>query len=258
MPSPSEKQLLEAIDEFVGLIDAVLPESFPTPVGWPFFARAFLAKFRSQLVSIAVLIKAGQQGEALYVLRAVYESVVIFCWLGAEPRGRLLKWVDNSQRGRNAALREARDDFGVDPPPGEESSLEARIERLELIQRRAKEADEYWSEEIQAFRPVQKGPLGLLTLSGFYTAVYRNLSRHAHAEVDALESVTEIHHASLIVSAGGSTRSYEESLGLVIPFVGLALVVYHELFGGLDPEKINEINRELVRPDEEDEGGESQ
>ena len=144
------------------------------------------------------------------------------------------------------AFEEAERLFDLEPPGDANLDQLPELERLRPLAQLAREADDYWSEELPAFRPVQKGQLGLVTLSGFYTAVYRHLSRAAHAEVETSDPVVRLTEGQLVVTSEERIgRVPDDTLALAIPITSLALVVYAHQFGVLDREAIHRLNQSL-------------
>jgi hypothetical protein len=189
----SKEDLLESIGELEALIAARVPRAFvPPEASWPLVATAFIARFADILRSIALLVDQRQEADALMLVRAAYEHVVMFCWIAADPDTRLEEWVEHSERGRLVQVAEADRLFGVPPPQELDPDDAADLERLRPLAQLAREADDHWSMELAAFRRVERDESGLLTLTGFYTAVYRRISRAAHAEAEFVDAVVEV------------------------------------------------------------------
>jgi hypothetical protein len=250
----SDAELLRAIGEFNEMIADLVPRGFQPPYEWKFAATAFMARFGDQLSSMAVLIERHHYTDAALVLRSIYESCVMFCWISADPDARFPLWMDHSERGRSVAINEANERFGIEVPEDEIDRVDRGrdLRRLDGVANLARVADEHWSERIDAFRPIRRGPEGLLTLSGFYTAVYRAISRAAHAEAESIDPVVALRTDHVVITSETKVRRRPFHLGFCISMVGFAMIVYEHQFGGFDTRLIGDISRRLGEPLVED------
>jgi|SRR6188472_2805337 hypothetical protein len=95
----SDRDDLESsLQELRELMAAAVPQAFAPPaIEWKPIATVIVARLRDMLRSISLLMAAGHESDALLVLRTIYEHVVMFCWIAANPDERTSR-VDQSLR----------------------------------------------------------------------------------------------------------------------------------------------------------------
>lgn len=244
--------MTKSLAELEGLIGEVVPRAFPAEISWRLVSTAFLARLGDMLRSMQILIEGEQHSSALLVLRTIYEHTVIFCWLAIEPETRLQRWIDNSERERGRAFKEAGELFDLPPPEDLDMDQAAGIERFAPLTDMASEADRHWSERLPAFRAPEKGPGGILSLRGLYTAVYRRLSRAAHGEVETMDPVVQVTASQIVVSREETVgRRRWDTLSHAIPLVCFSIVVFNHQHPGQVPaiEQVTEMMERLARID---------
>src|SRR5688572_4863876 len=76
------EQVTQALGELVALVDARLPERFYRGEGyWRLAGTALIARIAGMLDSIAALVPLRRNTDTHILLRALYEHVVMFCWI---------------------------------------------------------------------------------------------------------------------------------------------------------------------------------
>jgi hypothetical protein len=79
-----------ALQELAALVQARLPERFYRGEGlWRPAGTALVARIAGTAESIALLVGAGQQADAEVLVRALYEHVLMFCWIAIKPEDRV-------------------------------------------------------------------------------------------------------------------------------------------------------------------------
>lgn len=125
------------------------------------------------------------------LLRSLYEYVVTFCWLMADPSGaRATDWAAEDKRIRLAVDRElAAVGSPRRLPEPTRTSFEAAVtaaRRLPSVEQRARAADAYWEPRIEYFQKhhasSNPGPL-----TDAYPMIYRNCSSIGHPTPRALQ-----------------------------------------------------------------------
>lgn len=172
------------------VVDRELPRIYWTGEGeWPPIAGAFLARLAELADSVALLIEHGRSAEAEVINRVMYEHMVNFCWIAADPDRRIGRWKDSYRAHLKATYMDALK-YGLAILTADELE-QTKGKRKLNVEQLATEADTYWAPKIEGFRVLsgKQEQLDVLTITGFYLGVYRMASRIIHATVWSLDRV---------------------------------------------------------------------
>ncbi len=158
---------------------------------WPAVGPALLAHASGTLRSILLLGSGDAHNDASRLLRSLYDHVVTFAWLAAEPsEERLGLWRLDDLAERLKADREAAaagepllDDVNRQQMQRE---VDAGTGQLLDLASMAFATDRFWAQRLPVF-----GTDGLGTFRGMYTVLFRNHSGLVHATFRGLNLVTE-------------------------------------------------------------------
>lgn len=131
----------------------------------------------------------GAHNDAARLLRSLYDHVVTFAWLAADPVERLPLWRKEDLEERLKMDREFAA-AGEDLLPDEvRDQMERDVGAIEGtapdLASKAFAADRFWLPRINAMRGT-----GLRSLRGFYTVFFRQHSGLVHATMRGLNHVT--------------------------------------------------------------------
>jgi hypothetical protein len=246
-------QVRQALSDLLAIGDEHLPEAF-----WPAqqrdFARvlmtAMLARIMGLVESISRLTEPRKQSDALILLRSLYEHVVMFVWVAADPTVRAEELSQHSLRHRKTLHHDAAP-FGVEDLLGPAELEAARTAaKLKDVQQRARQADEFWTPKIPGFHPhPEREPKAVRTFEGLYVVVYRLASRDAHASLEAFNST--LNRRGNRLEIGRELRDPGDVYwsALAVPITSMALLVAHEGLGWLDNDQVADLNDALGAPD---------
>jgi hypothetical protein len=100
----------------LGLVDKRLPERFwPGEENWRWLLTALVARIADIADSMRALAEPHHQADALILLRALYEYVVVFLWLAIDPAERVDHWFGHSILHRRAQHYDALK-YGIEGP----------------------------------------------------------------------------------------------------------------------------------------------
>jgi hypothetical protein len=174
------------------IVDARLPMQITSDGrhgDWPISGWAMLARMNGTARSIVTLIPERRATDAAVLLRALFECVVTFAWIGIKPTDHAPAWLrwDRKQRlkldndviasGADPVLTpETRRDF--------EAIVDAGPSMPDALPQRAEEVDRFWGPRIDLF---EKDPNSNRSMRGLYRWIYRRDSQHTHMAVASIE-----------------------------------------------------------------------
>lgn len=210
---------------------------------------AMVVRMADTVRSIVALRALGLDGDAMMLLRALYEQVVVYCWIASEPDDHLERWISDAElqqlRLHNDAVA-----FGQTVLTKRAVERAKEAQKLPDIAQLAEAADEHWSARIAAFRPPRRKqgrPEDILNFRGLYVAIYRIASRNTHAKPHALDPYCDYEsYPNVIHLAKHIPTSYPS---LVVPLYAQALLVCHHVLKWPDPELVTAINNRMYRRD---------
>lgn len=238
-----------ALDELVSLVDQQLPKSFEPDGGskWPAIAAGMTARMADIATSAAVLLRSGCYADAFTVTRIMYEQMVVYCWIAADPELHLPLWEHADWAAQIKVHSEALREYGIKVLSDETYELHKDDKPLPGVLDLVKAIDRHWPDRISAFRKPNQGKLSIdiLTLSGLYLGLFRTASRVVHAKAESLERVVRPKEGGgLIVE-----RGYDKNHGLIptiVPLFTMALTVQHFVFGWPDDAAAKAINDKIA------------
>jgi hypothetical protein len=161
---------------------------------WPLISMALLSRMTTTLRHIMDLAPRGCGVDAGTLLRSLYEHLVHFAWLAADPStARIEEWHKNDLRMRLAADDDARRrgvKLYTDQQFAQFKQQVAAMKGNRLkVEQLADAADKAWDGRLQA---VGLGPASQpKSFRGLYAFVYRNYSAGAHPSLRGLNPVVE-------------------------------------------------------------------
>jgi hypothetical protein len=188
---------------------------------WRMVGPALLAHATSGLRSIVFRLRPdGAHNDASRLLRSLYDHVVTFAWLAADPPTRLLLWRKEDLEERLKMHREFAEAGEQLLPDADREQMERDVARIEGsapgLASKAAMADKHWIPRIGgAFRPDS-----LSSFRGFYTILFREHSGLVHATVRGLN------HVTVDLAPPGKRVVLEAPLGDSAGPYGMACVVY--------------------------------
>jgi Family of unknown function (DUF5677) len=209
---------------------------------WPMVGPALLAHATSSLRSIVFRLRPdAAHNDASRLLRSLYDHIVTFAWLGAEPPPRLALWRKEDLEERLKIHREfaAAGEQLLNDPVREQ--MEHDISRLDGkapdLASKAAMADKHWIPRIGALRPGS-----LSSFRGFYTILFREQSGLVHATMRGLNHVTidlapDRKRVVLEAPLGEGRGPY----GMATTVYGVGLLVAAQALGWPDADEVETI-----------------
>jgi hypothetical protein len=238
--------LREATDAVKGLIDHRLPLQFDKDEFWGPTAHGFLARGGTLLDSLTLLVEHDQPGEAVILLRVLFEHVTTFCWLAINPEAHLALWTEWTN-SRRLKLHNEAGRFGVKVlTPREVKESRSAKPPLPLPQL-AQKVDEYWSQTSSAFRPFNAESPHILSFTGFYTAVYRTGSNLVHADLFSVDrfATMPLRRQATIHPREARPNERGDDLGLAVPFMGFLLIAFGHRFSWPTRAEVDQITDKI-------------
>lgn len=179
------------------LIDLVRPH-MPIEVhvqgpadAWPLVGPSLLAREIGSLEAIFALRSLGREADPIVLLRGLYDHVVTFAWLAADPgEERHRRFLKSDSKARLAANDDCRK-VGVpllnDAKRAEyQRHVDELPKEMPRLSQRAEAADEHWTGNITGLN----GAARTHSFRGLYAIAYRRHSAVDHASLMGLNEVT--------------------------------------------------------------------
>jgi hypothetical protein len=209
---------------------------------WPMVGPALLTHATSNLRSIVFRLRPdGAHNDASRLLRSLYDHVVTFAWLAADPLPRLALWRKEDLKERLKIHREFETVGEQLLSDADREQMERDVARIEGnapdLASKAAMADKHWIPRIGgALRPGS-----LSSFRGFYTILFREHSGLVHATMRGLNHVTidlAPPRKRVVLEA-----PLEESnpYGMATVVYGIGLLVAAQTLAWPDAEEINAI-----------------
>jgi hypothetical protein len=206
--------------------------------------KAFVARMAGTVESILRLLDEPRQMDIAVLLRTLYEHMVLFAWISIDPDVRFDQWLDDAR----VEMRKLHNDallFGETVLEPDELAQARAAKPLPGLPVLALEVDRYWSARHRGFRAhPEDGPREILTVSGMYAALYRVVSRSAHAQPQSFARIARLDVYPRIVGFEDDDSTFWSSIALAI--FSLALLVSHDRFGWPDDAAVTAINDALT------------
>lgn len=210
---------------------------------WPMVGPALLAHATSSLRSIVFRLRPDDaHNDASRLLRSLYDHVVTFAWLGADPPPRLALWRKEDLEERLKIHREFAAAGEKLIPDADREQMERDVARLEGkppdLASKAAIADKHWIPRIGgALRPNS-----LSSFRGFYTILFREHSGLVHATMRGLNHVTvdlDLPRKRVVLEAPLEGRASPYGMASVV--YGLGLLVAARSLGWPDAGEVQAI-----------------
>lgn len=216
--------------------DASGPET-----AWRMVGPALLVHATSSLRSIVFRLRPdGAHNDSSRLLRSLYDHVVTFAWLAADPPPRLALWRKDDLKERLKIHREFAHAGEELLPDDVREGMERSVAQIEgsapNLADKAAIADRHWIPRIDALEPH-----GMRSFRGFYTILFRDQSGLVHATMRGLNHVTIDleHERKRVVLEGplGSSSPY----GMATAVYGIGLLVAAQALGWPDADEVDAI-----------------
>ena len=161
---------------------------------WPLIGAALLSRMTMTLAHIIHLMRYGQGVDAGTLVRSLYEHLLHFAWLAADPSAaRIEEWRKDDLQRRLTADEDARQRGAKLFTDEERARLREQVasmtgDRLRF-DRLAEAADEAWAGKLPATG--LGSPSEPNSFRGLYAFVYRNYSGTAHPSYRGLNPVVQ-------------------------------------------------------------------
>lgn len=185
---------------------------------WRMVAYGLIARMTNCLDAIVSLHEDQKAAESVILGRSLFDHVVTFAWIAAEPVERTARFVKNDAYWRLKTDEDCRR-LGIESPLTAQKRADFKSQ-LELgknmpdLAERAVQADEYWIGRIPILEPAPD----VKSFRSFYAWIYRHNSSYEHASYMGLNSVA--------VDLSDETARVDVSQGVVMRDVGLISVLY--------------------------------
>lgn len=176
-----------------GLVRERLPADFVVTGdddAWPMVGTALLSRMTTTMQMLFALQRHQRSADANTLLRSLYEYLVYFAWLAADPGpARLEAWRRSDLRIRVAAVSEAAG-RGVElMSTADLRALKAQVASMQgdrlTLEALAEQADAHWVGKL----PGMDTAGSISTFRGLYTVLYRQHSGTAHPSYRSLHPV---------------------------------------------------------------------
>jgi Family of unknown function (DUF5677) len=231
---------MSAAGALVDLVESNLPQRFYSKdEQWRMLGAAMVVRMSDTVRSILALTRSGFGGDAMILLRTLYEQIVIYCWFAINPEAHLGRWREDAEFQQ---LKLHNDALPFDGQVLTASQVEhaAKARKLPNIANLAGDIDNYWPSRIPGFRMPSKEPNEILIFRGLYVAVYRIASREIHIKPHALDPYCVVDGNPRIVRQASHGPSHYWSLA--VPLYAQALLVCYEQLKWPDPDRVRAIN----------------
>jgi hypothetical protein len=242
VPEPGElpPYEIERINgELVALIYNRLPlRYYGGEPWWSVSAAALVLRMAGTLESITSLLRSPHSHDRTVLLRALWEHVVVFSWISADPEARFFIWIDHASFRMLQAHRDAVG-LGLEPLLTEHEIKNTPARKLPELKVMARDADEHWGPRLTGWRIFDPKSPSVLTLRGLYTYFYRVASRTAHAEPETVEPYIDADSAPIAVRLPIEGNFLHAQLAG--PMFALALLVAADRYKWISPEAVLQI-----------------
>jgi hypothetical protein len=226
---PPENEIRAANAGLIGVVRDHLPMGFYRgDDNWSLWSTGALARMADTVDSAMALWSADLPVDGEALLRLLYEQVVTFAWIAADPGPRYSRWFGDGLWEDLRMHNDAVQSFGEDVLSDDEVSHTKRLLKLDgeepkattccgatkrrnrpdaslllpPVPDRAREADEYWAGRVRGLH----APGHPLSLRGLYVMCFRRASRSVHSALGGLDAyMTERQNRKVIARATSDT-----------------------------------------------------
>lgn len=252
--SISPERIRSALDDLLPLVDAQLPRRFASRESYSSkVMTALIVRATGIARSVGVLASPENEPDGQILVRALYEHVVLFAWLGIDRKKRVAQWQTHTLLSRLALHEDAMKSVGIavlDPSELTQAhaARAAKAPRLPKIDRMATDADDHWIPRVPGLHSPTEGAHHLLSLRGLYVGLYRATSRSAHGSMEAMDACASLDERNRLTIHHQRIEPITFS-ALSVPLLAIGLVICHEVLGWPDAERVREINDGFVTED---------
>jgi Family of unknown function (DUF5677) len=245
---PSPEQIHSASAELVALARSHLPlRVYGGEPWWALFRKQAIVRLADTVESSMQLMRTPHDLDGHILVRSIYEQVVTFAWVAADPDRRVRRWVGEANweklKLHNDAVsfgeailtpeevEEIKTSLGFPdaPPPSDADCGRRRRNKpdpervMPGVADRAREADEYSPLRIRGLHPSGH----LLGFRGLYLACYRIASRSAHGSSMSLDFYVTFEQPRNRHRVHLADPEQRDMIiwALVAPLFGMALVI---------------------------------
>jgi Family of unknown function (DUF5677) len=221
--------------EFVRYVRGHFPMRFYSgEPWWTVSAAAALLRMCDTVEGMMLLMARRKDGDALILLRSLYEQVVLFAWVAIDPDDRHTRWEGESNKQMLKLHNEVLPYGETILSPAEVAICEAAT-GTPSVATMAHELDEYWPSHVDGLYAAGH----LFSFHGFYQSIYRIGSRPAHASLESLEPYVRRTPYPLTVAE----REDDPMLwySLAAPLFGLCLVIASRRFHWIDAVRVRRL-----------------
>lgn len=246
MVSPAfESRLREShvrTSQVLALVGRYLPQakhSLGEHTDWNTAGPALIARATRSLQAIATLQNGLFNADAAVVLRTMFEHVVTFAWLAADPPAHLPLWVKFDRQQRISADNDARAEgdplLADEERAGFQQEINGCAGTFPGLPARAHAADVHWSALLEQ----HPGPRSRYSFRGMYRVLYRHASALTHVTPYGLHAFIAGDRPNLII--GGELVPEEfNSFTLAPAVLGSGLVISGHALGWPSMEELDD------------------
>ena len=270
-PFPPEDQIRAANAGLIGVVRDHLPMGFyRSDDNWSLWSTGALTRMADTVDAAMALWSADLPVDGEALLRLLYEQVVTFAWIAADPGPRYSRWFGDGLWEDLRMHNDAVQSFGEDVLSEHEVSHAKRLLKLDAdgpkaatccgaikrrnrpdaslllppVPDRAREADEHWAGRVRGLHP----PGHPLSLRGLYVMCFRRASRSVHSALGGLNAyMTEGQNRKVIARATSDTRLIWALFG---PLFGIALMIAAEDRTWIDPDYVRALIDQATGPEQ--------
>jgi hypothetical protein len=198
---------------------------------WTLYAAAALLRMCDTVDGMMLLMARRKDGDALILLRSLYEQVVLFAWVAIDPDDRHRQWEGESNKEmlklHNEALK-----YGETLLSAAEIAVCEAATGTPPVAEMAHEVDQYWPSQVRGLYASGH----LFSFHGLYQSIYRIGSRPAHATLESLEPyVRRAPYPPTVAERKDDSMLW---YSLAAPLLGLGLVIASHRFRWLDETRV--------------------
>lgn len=204
---------------------------------WTFYVAAALLRMCDTVEGMMLLMARRKDGDALMLLRSLYEQVVVVAWVAIDPEQRHKRWQGASNEEtlklHNEALRYGETILS----PAQVALCEAAIPTPPVAEM-AYELDHYWPSRVPDLYEAGHW----LSFHGLYQSVYRIGSGPSHASLQSLEPyLRRTPYPPTVAEREADSEREPDSMlwySLAAPLLGLLLLIASPRFRWIDEGRV--------------------
>jgi hypothetical protein len=232
----------------VQLVEAHFPREVSTKGrhdDWAVAGPAFVAR-STRLVQAILALPNEHETAAAVLARVLYEHVVTFTWIAANPARNIQQWVRKDREERLKPENNIKI-FGRSLlPPEAKAGFEAEIaaipKTLPGVPVMAQQSDAYWATRITEFTT------DVYSLAGLYVMLYRQFSPLVHGTVDSLHRIVRHGSSRGVCRIGVDAQPAKANAFTNTSVVyAMGLLVSGQTLGFPDGEQVRKVFERITR-----------